>query len=122
MSKGNYKLSPQLIDAMIENDYNLENKQVATFFDKDQHQTPDDIIHKKLNELESAISDPLKKIHSVWLARSAKNCYQEKHISDDFTNLEQIKFCKEKIKDNLLGSFYSEVEKRRSHDAYDFQN
>ena len=118
----NYKLSPELIDAMRENDYNLEHNRIQTYYSQEGVSSPNDRINGLLEDLEVKLSDPLKKIHSVWLNRSAKNCYPEKHISDDFTNLEQIKLCKEKTKDHLLGSFLSEVHNRRTKDAYTFQN
>ena len=116
------KLSPQLLDAMRENDYNLENHQYKTFYDDQGIESPNDRINKQLQALEVELSDPLKKIHSVWLTKTAKSCYPEKHISDDFTNMEQIKFCREKAKDNLLGNFYQAVHDRRTKDAYDLKN
>ena len=117
-----YNLSPELLDAMRENDYRLKDQQLSTIYDDDNTTSPQDIIKGKLEDLEKELSEPLKKIHSIWLARSAKNCYQEKHISDDFTNLEQIKLCREKTRDNIIGSFYAEVHRRRTFDGYALNN
>ena len=122
MSTSNYKLSPELLDAMIENDYNMKHNEVETYYMRAGSKSPNDHIHGFLQTLEMELSDPLKKIHSVWLSRSAKNCYPEKHVSDDFTNLEQINLCREKIRDNLLGNFFQEVHKRRAKDGYDYRN
>mmetsp|Transcript_26481 Transcript_26481/g.26364 ORF Transcript_26481/g.26364 Transcript_26481/m.26364 type:complete len:125 (+) Transcript_26481:8-382(+) len=115
-------LSPELLDAMRENDYRLKEDQTDTVYQDANLTSPQDIVKGKLEELDHELSEPLKRIHSIWLARSAKNCYQEKHISDDFTNLEQIKLCKEKTKDNLIGSFYAEAHRRRTADGYTLNN
>ncbi len=120
--QSNYKLSPELLDAMRDNDYKMKHDPYETSFSEAGHVSPNDVVRAKLEELDHELSEPLKKIHSIWLARSAKNCYQEKHISEDFTNLQQINLCKEKTKDNLLGSFYSEVTRRRTTDAYTLNN
>ena len=121
LNPANYKLSPELLDAMIQNEVQLKYKRDENVFDKQGIKGPADIVRDKLASLDLALSEPLKKLHSRWLTRCAKNCYQEKHISDEWTNLEQINHCREVQKDKVLGDFNANTHSRRTRDAYKFQ-
>jgi hypothetical protein len=48
-----------------------------------------------MEDLFTRLSEPLKKMQVEVLTNSVKNCYKDKHLSDDFTNFEQITLCKE---------------------------
>ena len=39
------------------------------------------------------------------LTASDENCYQDQHISDDFTNTEQINLCKAEQEQLIFGKF-----------------
>ena len=121
LNPNNYKLSPELLDAMIQNDIDLKYHREQTSFQDNGIKSPDDIVRDKLGYIDQVLSEPLKKLHSRWLTRSAKNCYQEKHISDESTNLEQIRHCREVQKDKVLGDFYENMHNRRKQDAYGYQ-
>ncbi len=47
----------------------------------------------------------MKKMQIEYLNNVTKNCYDEKHISDSFTNYEQILICKEREKHQVFGKF-----------------
>jgi hypothetical protein len=40
-----------------------------------------------------------------YLEKSISNCYQERHLSDTFTNLEKIVECKEKERKTIWNKF-----------------
>ena len=116
-----YRVSPQLLDEMRENDYKLKHKQFANYYDEWNIKSPDEITHEKLENIYNILSDPLKKMHSLYLTRSAKNCYQDKHLQDDWTNLEQIKLCREMTRDKIFGDFEELLRSQRIKDAYNLQ-
>uniref|UniRef100_A0A7S3CJK7 Uncharacterized protein n=1 Tax=Strombidium rassoulzadegani TaxID=1082188 RepID=A0A7S3CJK7_9SPIT len=46
-------------------------------------------------ELDDKITPKMKKLKINYLKDIVENCYPDKHISDDFTNSEQIKLCRQ---------------------------
>ena len=67
--------------------------------------SPADLSQKWIDDLFTRLSEPLKKMQVDYLQTSAKKCYQDKHISDNFTNLDQIQLCKELERQKIFGAF-----------------
>mmetsp|Transcript_8781 Transcript_8781/g.9965 ORF Transcript_8781/g.9965 Transcript_8781/m.9965 type:complete len:159 (-) Transcript_8781:55-531(-) len=116
-----YNLSPELIDEMIRNDYKVKHRNFETHFDGTNQLSNEEIVYIKLHNIYHVLSEPLKKMHSTYLTRAAKNCYPEKHLQDDWTNLEQINLCKDITKSKIFGDFEELLHIERTKDAYKYQ-
>ena len=117
-------LTPKLLDEMIANDYKLHFNKFQSYFDDTRQKSPEAVVAEKLNSIynsSSTISEPLKKMHSLYLTRVAKDCYPEKHVQDEWTNMEQIELCKKLTKHSIFGDFEESLYKARTRDAYKFQ-
>ncbi len=51
------------------------------------------------------MSGPLKKMQVEYLTQATNNCYKEQHLSDSFTNYEQILICKEAERQKVFNKF-----------------
>ena len=60
-------------------------------------------------------------MHSEYLSKVAKHCYKEKHVQDEWTNMEQIELCRKLVKDEIMGDFESSLVAHRNKDAYNVQ-
>ena len=121
LDPANYKLSPELLDEILANDYKKKNKYFKNFYDMTSHRSPEEIAHQKLEALELTMSQPLKKMHLQYLTKVTKNCYQEKHLSEDFPNQEQIELCKKMTYDSIFGDFEQKRHDFRTKDSYNMQ-
>ena len=81
-------------------------------------QSRNDKSYYALLELSNDLSAPLKKMHATYLENARENCYQEKHISDDFTKAEQIDLCKREQHQALFGEWTNEQKKHRDSDVF----
>ena len=121
LNPDNYKVSPQLLDEMRHNDFVMNHKHFATYYDDWNVKSPDEVTNDKLNDIYNILSEPLKKMHAQYLTRAAKNCYPEKHLQDDWTNMEQIRLCRDITKDKIFGDFEEFLQSQRIKDIYNFQ-
>ena len=89
MNPASYRLSKEVLQEMLDEEYNKQFHQFETIYDRHvKGQSPADLSQKWLDDLYIRLSDPLKKMQVDYLSAAAKNCYKEKHLSDSFTNLE----------------------------------
>lgn len=89
MNPANYKLSKEILQEMLEDDYNKRFHQFETIYDKQvQGLSPADLSQKWMDDFFVRLSEPLKKMQAEYLTNSGKNCYKDKYISDSATNLE----------------------------------
>ena len=96
MNPANYKLSREVLQEMLDNDYNQKFHKFETIYDREvQGKSPADISQQWIDDLYVRLSEPLKKLQIDYLQSAAKNCYKAKHLSDDAPNYEQILICKE---------------------------
>ena len=68
------------------------------------------------------LSTPLKNMKAEWLNQIAANCYKEEHLSDNFTNVDQIVLCKEESKNEIFGKFETMLHSHRSKDHTKLRN
>ena len=120
LNPSEYNLSPQLLDAMRQNDYDTIHRNFQNYDDDKNRKTIDEHFMESQEEIYHTLSEPLKKMQSQYLARSLKNCYKDKHIDDEWTNLEQIKHCKAKIRFKIFGEFEESLHNARTRDSYNF--
>ena len=71
---------------------------------------------RTIDEFMFDLSNPLKKMKAEWLKNITENCYKEEHLSDSFTNSEQIMICKEESKDEIFGKFNTMLNNHRQKD------
>ena len=57
-----------------------------------------------------------------YLETVGASCYQAKHISDDFTNEEQINLCKSEKYQEIFGQFNRDLKNYRESDILKFEN
>ena len=77
---------------------------------------------RAIDEFMFDLSAPLKKMKAEWLKSITENCYKEEHISDSFTNVEQINICKQETKDDIFGKFNTMLHNHRDRDHTKFLN
>ena len=71
---------------------------------------------RAMSELMLELSAPLKKMKAEWLNQIAASCYKEEHLSDNFTNVDQIVLCKEETKNEIFGKFETMLHNHRQKD------
>lgn len=93
MTQKEIKLTPALLDEMIENDWIKESRgDFMTMHDiMPLYTSPMDQIREHKNRLFDTISSSLKKMKADSVASIIKNCYKENWMNPDFTNTEQIR-------------------------------
>lgn len=91
---------------MLDDEYNKKFHKYETFYDKNVNGlSPADMAQKHIDEFFVKLSEPLKKMQAEFLTNVTKNCYKEKHLSDSFTNYEQIMICKETEREKIWANF-----------------
>ena len=71
------KLTPQMLDELMDQEYRQKNKYFANFegTDSAKHLSADDRFKNLADDLVLSLSDPLKKLRVAYLRDSNKNCY-----------------------------------------------
>jgi hypothetical protein len=123
MNPANYRLSKEVLQEMLEEDYNKKFHQFETIYDRQvKGQSPADVSQKWLDDFFVRLSDPLKKMQSEYLTTASKNCYKDKHLSDSEPNLEQITLCKETERAKIFGGFEKMLVAHRDSSRFQFQD
>ncbi|CDW79050.1 UNKNOWN [Stylonychia lemnae] len=107
MNPGSYRLSRQVLQQMIDQEYDeLFNQNETIYNTQVQGQSYSQQSQRNIDELfTTTLSEPLKKMHASYLRSVAKNCYQEKHLDDHFPNLQQVELCRELERQKIMGKF-----------------
>ena len=123
MNPANYKLSSEVLQEMLEDDYNKKFHQFETMYDKQvQGQSPADMSQRWMDDFFIRLSEPLKKMQAEYLTTSSKNCYKERHLSETTPNYEQIRLCKENERSKIFGSFETMYANHRDSGRFKFQD
>ena len=75
-----------------------------------------------LAQFEKDISPALKRMKQGYFEQTQEKCYDPKHISDTFTNVEQINLCKQEQYDEVFGAYQQMVKNHRESDTIRFEN
>lgn len=89
MNPENYGLSREVLDDIRIKKWKKENYgNRASLFDEAHTNgpSPAEQVHHALEDVYRLLSDPLKKMKSEYLSTISNKCYQEKHLTKDFTN------------------------------------
>ena len=81
-----------------------------------------DQSQKHLDDFMIKLSEPLKKMQIAYLTNATKNCYKEKHLSDSFTNYEQITLCKELERQKIFKNFETMLVKHRDTSQFRYSD
>ena len=91
MNPANYKLSKEVLQEMLDEDYNKKFHKFETIYDRQvQGDSPADLSQKWMDDFFVRLSEPLKKMQVEYLSAATKNCYKDRHLSDAQPNYEQI--------------------------------
>ena len=72
-------------------------------------------------ELTNDLTAPLKRMKVEYLNRVNESCYEDRHISDDFTNEEQINVCKQEQFQAVFGTYTKNLMNHRESDSIRFR-
>jgi hypothetical protein len=123
MNPANYRLSKEVLQEMLEEDYNKRFHQFETIYDRQvQGQSPADLSQKYMDDFFVRLSEPLKKMQADYLTAAAKNCYKERHLQDGNVNWEQIALCKESERTKVFGGFEKMYAAHRDSGRFRFQD
>jgi hypothetical protein len=123
MNPASYKLSKEVLQEMLEDEYNKKFHKFETIYDRQvQGQSPADLSQKWMDDFFVRISEPLKKMQAEYLTQSAKTCFKEKHIQDANTNLEQVLLCRENERAKVFDKFDQLLTNHRDSSRFKFQD
>lgn len=123
MNPASYKLSKEVLQEMLEADYNKKFHQFETIYDRQvKGLSPADVSQKWIDDFFVRLSDPLKKMQIEYLNNATKKCYNEKHLSDSSPNYEQIMICKEAERAKVFGKFETMYANHRDSSRFRFQD
>ena len=121
MNPKSYRLSPQVLDEMREYEYKQENKRYTNIYETKVHgPSPSDQSQKAIESLFHRLSEPLKKMQAEVLSNISHSCYKDRHLSDNFTNWEQISLCKEQERSRVFEKFDALWLAHRDSDRFRF--
>lgn len=77
MNPANYRLSKEILQEMLDEDYDKKFHRNETYYDKyNPGLSPQDLSQKAIDDLfENLLSEPLKKMHAAYLKNATSNCY-----------------------------------------------
>ena len=123
MNPANYKLSREVLQEMLDTEYNKKFHQFETIYDREvKGMSPADASQKWIDDLYVRLSDPLKKMQAEYLQAAAKDCYKQKNLSESAPNYEQILICKEAERTKIFGKFESSMVNHRDSNRFRFQD
>ena len=123
MNPASYRLSKEVLQEMLDEDYNKRFHQFETIYDRQvQGQSPADLSQKYMDEFFVRLSDPLKKMQADYLNAATKGCYKDRHMQEGNVNLEQINLCKETERAKIFGGFEKMYAAHRDSARFRFQD
>ena len=123
MNPASYKLSKEVLQEMLEDEYNKKFHKFETIYDRQvTGQSPADLSQKWMDDFYVRLSEPLKKMQAEYLSNSAKNCFKDRHVQDANTNLEQVLLCKENERNKIWSRFDTMYANHRDSGRFKFQD
>tara|TARA_B110000285_G_C14758265_1_gene438403 strand:+ start:144 stop:401 length:258 start_codon:yes stop_codon:yes gene_type:complete len=84
------------MDPKIKTVYNTNYKDSLSYNQK---------IKLAISQFEKDMSPALKRMKQDYFEQTNEKCYDAKHISDTFTNVEQINLCKQEQYDAIFSTY-----------------
>ena len=82
------KLSAQVLQDMLDDDYRKTHKQFESYFSEQETvgSTYQDMSNVAHNALFDKLSEPMKTMQREYLNKVSSTCYKDKHMADDVPN------------------------------------
>ena len=125
MNPEKYSLSKDVLQQMLDSDYNSRFHQFETIYDRQVRggMSPSDLSQYWVDRFFEDISEPLKRMQVEYLQNAVKNCYKQKWLRDDgLTNLEAIMVCKEAERAKVFSRFERMYSSHRDSGRFKFQD
>ena len=117
-SESGFSLPKSAATEMVDNFFKGDRKNLKTVY-TENFNGGESLIDKSataIREFSDDMSPAMKRMQSAYLTAVQENCYQAHHISDDFTNEQQIQLCKNETYDSIWGSFNQHYKNHRESD------
>ena len=124
MSESGFNLPKEAASQMVSDFFLKESKGIKTVYNtytsgsKSLREQSVDAICEFSND----ISPAMKRMKVAYLESVQADCYQPRHISDSFTNVEQIALCKQEKHAEYFGTFQSNLMNYRDSDKIRMDN
>ena len=109
MTDSGFSLPKASAAQMVDDYFKGDMKHVKTVYDGNTFSNSSGSLRDQsgtaLREFTDSVSPALKRMQVAYLTQVRENCYQEHHISDDFTNEEQIDMCKKEQHHDVFGEY-----------------
>ena len=116
MTESGFNLPKGYASQMVDDIYKGDMKNVKTIFNGENYKSGNslrDMTTIALRDFHNEMSPALKRMHSTYLNNVVANCYPHNHISDDFTNEEQIKLCRADQHREVFGKWNEQYKNHR---------
>ena len=103
---------------MVHDAFKGEMKSIQTVNEKfySEGGTLRDQTNNAIKAFSDDMSTPLKRMKVAYLQAVVQDCYKPQHISDDFTNEEQIMLCKKDKHEQVFGEYLKTYRNHRQSD------
>ena len=123
MNPASYRLSKEVLQEMLDDDYNRRFHQFETIYDRQvKGESPADLSQRWSDDLFTRLSEPLKKMQAEYLSTATRTCYKDKHLSDEQPNYEQILQCKETQRLKIWDGFEKILASHRDANRFKYQD
>ena len=116
------ELNGSVLQEMLDTDYRKISHRYAKGYANPDTLSPSDVSQQWHDDLFLRLSAPLKKMQAAYLRDISKNCYQDRHMSESFTNYEQINLCKEEKRTKYFGKFEDRLANLRDSNRFKYQD
>ena len=118
MSESGFNLPKQAAAQMVNDFFLKDSKNLKTVYNT--YTTGSKSLREQsvdaIKEFSNDISPAMKRMKVDYLEKVQGECYQQKHISDNFTNVEQISLCKSEKHNEVFGTFETNLRNYRESD------
>lgn len=106
---------------MIDADYSEKNHRFDSIYGKYvKGKSPNDKVTDLINDFFVQNSTHLKHMKEAVIEEQASTCYQEKWMSESFSNAEQIAICKNEVHAKVFGKLEHELEATRQSSSFKY--
>ena len=124
MSESGFNLPKHAASTMVSDFFNKDAKGLKTVYNTyvaDSKSLREQSVDA-VTEFSNDISPAMKRMKVAYLESVQNECYQNKHISDNFTNIEQISLCKSEKHQEVFGTFENNLRNYRDSDKIRLDN
>ena len=117
MTQKGFSLPKSTLTTMVDDRYRGDYKNVKSIYN---NQYKGDSLNDKagiaIRDFQDEMTPALKRMKATYLQNVAANCYPDHHISDDFTNEEQITMCRKEEYDRVFAEWNKQYHNHRASD------